>query len=226
MTALELDHVTRAYPGTPPVTALDDVTFSVSSGELLAIVGPSGSGKSTLLTIAGTLERPTTGHVRIDGLPVEHLTDRDLSAVRAHRIGFVFQQFMLVPTLSTIDNVASGLLYQGIRAEKRRRAGRVALEAVGLAHRAAHRPSELSGGECQRVAIARALVGSPSLILADEPTGNVDSRQSNEILSLLIELNRAGVTIVVVTHNPTLADALPRTVHLRDGHVEHDASRP
>jgi putative ABC transport system ATP-binding protein len=220
--ALELDEITKTHPGTPPVPALRAVTLTIRTGELVAIVGPSGSGKSTLLAIAGTLERPTSGHVRVAGSAVEQLNDRELSAVRSHRIGFVFQQFFLLPTLSTLDNVATGLLYRGIPSEDRRTAARNALDAVGLAHRASHRPSELSGGECQRAAIARAVVGEPAIILADEPTGNVDSRQGADILTLLRDLNTAGATIVVVTHNHDLADALPRTIRLRDGVIEHD----
>jgi putative ABC transport system ATP-binding protein len=223
VSALELEHITKTFPGAQPVAALRDVNLSISVGELVAVVGPSGCGKSTLLAIAGTLERPTSGRIRVDGRPAEHLHDRDLSALRAHRIGFVFQQCMLVPTLSTLDNVATGLLYQGLPAAVRRRCARVALDAVGLTHRMDHRPNELSGGECQRVAIARALVGQPAIILADEPTGNVDSRQGAEILALLIELNLGGVTIVVVTHNRELADATPRVIRLRDGCVEHDS---
>jgi len=223
---LELEEVTKQYPGSPPVTALRSVTLSVSSGEFVAIVGPSGSGKSTLLSIAGTLERPTSGTVRVDGSPVETLADRELSAIRAQRIGFVFQQFFLVPTLSTLDNVASGLLYRGLAVEERRRAASEALDAVGLGARASHRPHELSGGECQRAAIARALVGAPSIILADEPTGNVDSRQGADIVRLLGDLNAGGATILVITHNPEIAHALPRTVRLRDGCIEADRARP
>jgi putative ABC transport system ATP-binding protein len=205
------------------VTALHSLTVSIAAGEFVAVVGPSGSGKSTLLAIAGTLERPTTGGVRVADQRVDLLDDRDLATVRAHQIGFVFQQFFLVPTLSTLDNVATGLLYQGIHRAERRQAARVALDSVGLGHRISHRPGELSGGECQRAAIARALVGSPSIILADEPTGNVDSRQGREILELLEDLNRDGVTIIVVTHNDEIARALPRTIRLRDGRVEADS---
>ncbi len=226
MSVLELEGVTKEYPGSPSVFALRSASLVITSGELAAIVGPSGSGKSTLLAIAGTLERPSTGRVTVAGNPVESLCDRDLSAIRAYQIGFVFQQFFLVPTLSTLDNVANGLLYRGVGVEERRRAARLALEAVDLAHRMSHRPGELSGGECQRAAIARALVGDPAIILADEPTGNVDSIQGTGILRVLTELNRNGATIVVVTHNQEIADALPRTIRLRDGAIEEDTGTP
>jgi len=220
--ALVLEDVTKEHPGSPPVTALRSVSLTIRSGEFAAVVGPSGSGKSTLLAIAGTLERPSAGRVHVAGSAVEHLADHELSAIRANAIGFVFQQSFLLPTLSTLDNVASGLLYRGVPVEERRRRAGEALEAVGLQHRRGHRPSELSGGECQRTAIARALVGGPTIILADEPTGNVDSAQGADILRLLFELNDGGATIVVVTHNPEIADALPRTISLRDGSVEAD----
>ena len=222
MTALELDAATKEHPGSPPVTALRSVTLTIAEGEFAALVGPSGSGKSTLLAIAGTLERPTSGRVRIAGTAVAHLPDRELAAVRAYRIGFVFQQFFLVPTLSALENVASGLLYRGLSAAQRRHAAADALAKVGLAHRAEHRPSELSGGEQQRAAIARALVGSPSLILADEPTGSLDTASGRDILTLLRSLNAAGSTILIATHNPEIAAAVPRTIRLRDGAIESD----
>ncbi len=223
MTALELTDVTKEHPGTPPVTALRSVTLSIGEGEFVAIAGPSGSGKSTLLAIAGTLERPTSGTVRVAGETVQHLPDRRLSAIRSSRIGFVFQQFFLVPSLSTLDNVASGLLYRGIPAAQRQSEAAAALAEVGLAHRAWHRPAELSGGECQRAAIARALVGRPAIILADEPTGSLDTATGRDLLALLTRLHALGATIVVVTHNPAIAAAIPRTVVLRDGRVERDS---
>ena len=222
--ALELHKVSKEYGGSPGVIALRTVSLTVAMGEFVAIVGPSGSGKTTMLSIAGTLERPTTGRVVIAGSSVEELSDDELADVRASEIGFVFQRFFLLPTLSTLDNVASGLLYRGIGLEVRRRAALSALEAVRLDHRAERRPNQLSGGECQRAAIARALLGDPKIILADEPTGNVDSAQGSEILALLSELNADGRTIVVVTHSQEISDALPRTVHVRDGQVESDSA--
>jgi putative ABC transport system ATP-binding protein len=223
VTALELTGATKEHPGSPPVIALRSVTLAIAEGEFAALVGPSGSGKSTLLAIAGTLERPTSGRVLIAGTAVGHLPERELAAVRAYRIGFVFQQFFLVPTLSALDNVASGLLYRGIPAAQRRRAAADALARVGLAHRAEHRPGELSGGEKQRTAIARALVGKPSVILADEPTGSLDTTAGQGILALLTDLNAGGATILVATHNPEIAGAVPRTVRLRDGVIESDS---
>jgi len=223
VTALELTAATKEHPGSPPVIALRSVTLAIAEGEFAALVGPSGSGKSTLLAIAGTLERPTSGRVRIAGTAVGHLPERELAAVRAYRIGFVFQQFFLMPTMSALDNVASGLLYRGIPAAQRRRAAADALARVGLAHRAEHRPGELSGGEKQRTAIARALVGKPSVILADEPTGSLDTAAGQGILALLTDLNAGGATILVATHNPEIAGAVPRTVRLRDGVIESDS---
>src|SRR5262249_39614931 len=225
VTALELAAAGKQPPGSPPVTALRSVTLAIADGEFAAIVGPSGSGKSTLLALAGTLERPTSGEVRIGGTGVGQLADRELAAVRAYRIGFVFQQFFLVPTLSAVDNVASGLLYRGIPAAQRRDAAATALATVGLAHRMWHRPGEMSGGERQRTAIARALIGRPAIILADEPTGSLDTATGLGILTLLTELNAAGSTILVATHNPEIAHVVPRTIRLRDGAVESDTGR-
>jgi len=221
--ALQLTGVTKEHPGSPPVSALRSVTVTIRTGEFVAIAGPSGSGKSTMLAIAGTLERPTAGRVRVAGLAVDSLPDHALSGVRAARIGFVFQQFFLIPGLTAVENVATGLLYRGVPARQRRQAAADALAEVGLADRAGHRPAELSGGECQRVAIARALVGRPAVILADEPTGSLDSATSAGILGLLAELNRRGATILVVTHNPEIAEAAGRVIRLRDGRIEHDS---
>ena len=223
MTALELTAATKEHPGSPPVIALRSVTLAIAEGEFAALVGPSGSGKSTLLAIAGTLERPTSGRVRIAGTAVGHLPERELAAVRAYRIGFVFQQFFLMPTMSALDNVASGLLYRGIPAAQRRRAAADALARVGLAHRAEHRPGELSGGEKQRTAIARALVGKPSVILADEPTGSLDFATGETVMQLMFDLNREqGTTLVLVTHDRGIAARCDRRITIDAGRIASD----
>jgi putative ABC transport system ATP-binding protein len=218
----ELIGVARVYPGHPPVRALRAVTLAIDEGELVGIVGPSGSGKTTLLNVLGTLDRADAGAVRIDGHDLSTLTDRQLSALRAHRIGFVFQQFFLSPGVSALDNVADGLLYTGLPLPERRRRAEQVLERVGLADRAHHRPNELSGGQSQRVAVARALVGRPSILLADEPTGALDSESGAGVLELLHELHQSGTTIVVITHDHDVASMLPRQVHIRDGQIVSD----
>jgi len=219
---LELDSVTRSYGADPPVLALRGVSFSVAAGELVAIAGPSGSGKSTLLHLMGTLERPTSGRVSITGHDIARLSDRELAALRATQIGFVFQQFFLAEHSSVLENVADGLLYAGVPAGERRPQAADALAAVGLGDRMTALPTQLSGGERQRVAIARALVGAPAIVLADEPTGNLDSATGEQIMALIEELNDQGATIVVITHEHAIAERCPRRIQLLDGHVVSD----
>jgi putative ABC transport system ATP-binding protein len=219
-----LSSIYKEYPGEPPTPVLQDLDLAVEPGELAAVVGPSGSGKSTLLNIIGTLDRPTSGSVKIAGHDTSALSDNDLSALRAREIGFVFQQFYLLSGMTAVDNVADGLLYRGHSVEERRARAADALEQVGLGHRLDHDPSKLSGGERQRVAIARALVGKPSVVLADEPTGNLDSRASDAILGLLHDLHRGGATILVITHDRDIAAALPRRIALLDGRIESDTA--
>ena len=220
--ALELDGVTKVYGEDPPVPALRGVSFSVRPGELVAIVGPSGSGKTTLLHVIGTLERPSSGIVRIGGVDAAQFDDRELSKLRARNIGFVFQQFFLAEHATVRDNVADGLLYVGVRAAERYRRADEAIERVGLSERTSFKPTKLSGGERQRVAIARALIGRPTIVLADEPTGNLDSTNGASIMDLIRELNAAGATIIMITHDTSLADQLPRQIRVLDGEIISD----
>ncbi|HEY3921079.1 MAG TPA: ABC transporter ATP-binding protein [Gaiellaceae bacterium] len=220
---LELENVTKAYGSDPPVIALDGVSFAVEPGELLAIVGPSGSGKSTLLHLMGTLDRPSSGTVRVTGAEVAGMSDRELAALRATQIGFVFQQFFLAEHATALENVADGLLYAGVPAIERREQAAEVLADVGLGDRLTAKPTQLSGGERQRVAIARALVGRPAIVLADEPTGNLDSTNGAAILELLEALHAGGATIAVITHDRDLAARLPRQVEMLDGRIVNDA---
>jgi putative ABC transport system ATP-binding protein len=217
---LTLRGVGRDYPG--DVKALRDVDLDIHRGELVAIVGPSGSGKTTMLNVMGTLDRPSAGQVVVDGFDLAELSDRELSALRARRIGFVFQQFHLAPGVSALDNVAGGLLYTGAGLRERRERAEAALRRVGLGHRLTHRPHALSGGEKQRTAIARAVVREPALLLADEPTGALDSQSGEGVMRLLLDLNETGTTIVVITHEQVVASHLPRQVSMLDGQVVGD----
>ena len=222
---LELRQVTKSYPGSPPIEVLKGIDLTIEEGELVAIVGPSGSGKSTLLNMMGALDRPSTGEVLIDQTTVNGLDDRALSGVRGLRLGFVFQQFHLLAGLSATENVATGLLYHGASARERKAHAREALERVGLGHRLDQKPGKLSGGERQRVAIARALLGDPAIVLADEPTGNLDSQTTAEIVQLFLDLNRQGSTIVMITHDSDLARSMPRVVEILDGEIRGGEAR-
>jgi len=219
-TIVTLRGVYREYPG--GVTALRDVDLDIEPGELVAIVGPSGSGKSTMLNVMGTLDRPSAGQVLVDGFSVAELSDRELSALRATRIGFVFQHFHLAPGVSALDNVADGLLYTGVGLRERRQRAEAALRRVGLGHRLSHRPHQLSGGEQQRTAIARAVLRDPALLLADEPTGALDSQSGEDVMRVLLDLHQSGTTIVVITHERVVASYLPRQVAMLDGRVIGD----
>ncbi len=222
--ALELQQVVKEFPGEPPVRALDDVSVRIDHGELVAVIGPSGSGKSTLLNVMGTLDRPTHGVVRVDGVDTARQSDNEVAGVRSRKIGFVFQQFFLLEGMTAVDNVANGLLYQGVSLAERRDRSREALSRVGLGHRLGHTPNQMSGGERQRVAVARALVHRPAFVLADEPTGNLDSKSTGAVIDLIRELNAEGTTIVVITHDQAIANSLPRQVSVLDGRIQSDSA--
>jgi putative ABC transport system ATP-binding protein len=222
---IEVEQVTKTYPTEPPVEALRGVSFTINHGELLAIVGPSGSGKTTLLQLIGTLDRPTSGSIRITGLDIAELSDDELAALRAHRIGFVFQQFFLAEHATVLDNVADGLLYTGMALKERRERAAESLARVGLDDRSHARPTQFSGGQRQRIAIARALVGRPAIVLADEPTGNLDSVTGQSILALIEELNREGATVLVITHDREIAARFPRQLEMLDGRIVADRVR-
>ena len=221
--AVELKKISKIYPGTPPIEALLDVSISVTHGEFLGIIGSSGSGKSTLLHIIGTLTRPSHGSVFIDGLNTGGMSDQELSGIRSRNVGFIFQEFFLLPGFSALENVENGLMYSGVTASDRRECAEGILERVGLVHRMKHHPNEMSGGEQQRVAIARALVHDPSFVLADEPTGNVDSRNTASLMELLGELNSEGTTVILITHDLEVAAMSTRQVTLKDGSIEDDS---
>ena len=222
--ALQLEQISKSYPGTPPVNALSDVSISVDRGEFLGIIGPSGSGKSTLLHVIGTLTRPSFGTLLIDGINTSDMSDRELSGVRSKKIGFVFQDFHLLSGFTAIENVENGLLYSGVPARERKERAVEILKRVGLSHRLEHHPNELSGGEQQRVAIARALVHNPAFVLADEPTGNVDSKTTDSLMELMKSLNDEGTTVILITHDLEVAKICSRQLVLKDGYIETDSA--
>lgn len=222
--SLELENISKSYPGTPPVEALSNVSISVARGEFWGIIGPSGSGKSTLLHVIGTLTRPSSGLVHIDGIDTSEMSDRDLSGIRSRKIGFIFQDFFLLSGFTAIENVENGLLYSGVSVKERKERSEAMLERVGLSHRLKHYPNELSGGEQQRVAIARALVHNPAFVLADEPTGNVDSKTTDSLMELLTGLNDEGTTLILITHDLEIAKMAGRQIILKDGRIESDSA--